>query len=264
MGLFSFFKRRKKRQQETEEETRARLQAMFDEMRAQNRETVNLKGVDEVKPNRFGNYMFVPEATYYVRGTNTATNRRKRQEYAAGSEAEAIQQAEADGLIAPYEVEVILQGEPTERQLAYAKDLGIQIPKGACGSDVSALISRVEDEDEEQASPELLTFLATRGWRWSSFTGYKFARKAIYNVVTTPREQIALYPYYIDRAEQKLPLGNFDTAPRKDLYFAFADYVLQNPKAQEHYNSWRMDRSWPTAKTWGIYKDYKAFCAEKV
>jgi len=218
MGLFSFFKRKKLR--ETKEETRAEsvvtIQATLTATRKQ--PTALLKGLDTVKPNRCGNYLFTPEP--------------------------------ADN--------------PTDRQLAYAKNLGLRIPKGACKTDVSALISRAEDNDEEPAAPEFLAFLAARGWRGSTLTGHDFSLKIVYNFVDNPREQLALYAYYIDRAENGLDLGNLDTAPRKDHYLAFADHALQNPKALEHYQSWRRDKTWSKAKTWGIYKDYKMYCRENV
>lgn len=256
MGLFSFFKRKK--QQETKGETVVRIEGILAENNG--RQTISLKGVDNVKPNRFGNYLFTPEARFIVRGTNPATNRRNKRTYNAGSEVEAIQMAEADGLAGPFEITVEPEDVATERQLAYAKDLGLRIPQGACKTDVSALITRAEENDKEATNPELLTFLAARGWRGSAFTGYGFTLEILYNFVDNPREQIAIYPYYIERAENGLPLGNFDTAPRKDHYLAFADYVLQSPKALEHYKNWHRDKTWPQAKTWGIYKDYKEFC----
>lgn len=263
MGLFSFFKKNK--QQESKEETRDRLESMFQEMLAKNnwQQPTSIKGADKVKPNRFGNYLFPPEALFVVHGTNPSTNRRNKRRYHAGSEAEAIQKAEADGLTAPFEIAVEPEEEPSDRQLAYAKDLGLQIPKGACKWDVSALISRAEENDENQADPEFLTYLAARGWRGSSLIGYNFSREIVYNFVDNTREQIALCAYHFDQAEKGLALGNMDTAPNKDHYLAFADHVLQNPKALEHYHSWRRDSTWSKAKTWGIYKDYNEYSGEK-
>lgn len=263
MGLFSFLKRKKHR--ETKEETMARLEGMFQEMLAENsrQQPASIKGVDKVKQNRFGNYLFTPEARFVVYGTNPATNRKNKRTYNVGSEAEAIQKAEADGLTAPFEITVKPADEPTDSQLDYAKNLGLQIPEGACKADVSALISRAEDNDTETAPPEFLAFLAARGWRGSSLIGHNAALALVYNFVDNPRDQIALCAYHFDQAENGLTLGNLDTAPRKDQYLAFADHVLQTPKALEHYRSWRRDKTWPATKVWGIYKDYKEFCGGK-
>ena len=256
MGLFSFFKKKK--------EERPAPQVL--EIKCENKRVqrpisaVHLEGVDNARPNCYGNYLYPPAATFIVRGTNTTTNRKNKRTYTASSDADAIQKAETDGLAGPFEITVEPEESATERQLAYAKDLGLRIPQGACITDASALITRAEENDVEATHTELLAFLAARGWRGSAFTGYGFTLKILYNFVDNPREQIALYPYYIDRSENGLPLGNFDTAPRKDHYLAFADYVLQNPKALEHYKNWRHDKTWPKAKTWGIYKDYKEFC----
>lgn len=259
MGLFSFFKKKK------EEAPAPQILEIKCELTKVQRPiaTAHLEGVDKVKPNCYGNYLYPPEARFIVRGVNTTTNRKNKRTYTASSEADATRQAEADGLAGPFEITVEPADEATERQLAYANDLGLTIPKGACKTDLSALLSRAEDDDERAALPEVLEFLAGRGWQGSALMGYNAMLATVMDILAEPRDRIAFYAYYIDQAENKRPLANFDKAPGKDRYLAFADYAIQSEKITEHFKRWRGDRGWSTAKTWGIYKDYREYCDGK-
>ena len=53
--------------------------------------------------------------------------------------------AAADGLVDPL----------TDRQMDYALEFEVMIPDGVCKDDVSAIISRIADEDEEAPDPGL-------------------------------------------------------------------------------------------------------------
>lgn len=259
MGLFSFLRKKK------EEAPAPQVLEITCELKRVQRplSAVHLEGVDKVRANCYGNYLFTPEAIFVVRGINPATNRKNKRTYTASSEADAIQQAEASGLAGPFEITVEPADAATESQLAYAKNLGVNVPKGACKTDLSALLSRAEENDERAALPDVLEFLADRGWRGSALIGYEAMLAAVRRFLEEPREGLAFYAYYIDQAEHKRPLGNFDKAPNKNQYLAFADYALQSEKIVEHYSRWSQDETWSTAKTWGVYKDYRAYCEGK-
>lgn len=92
---------------------------------------------------------FVNFARFQVTGTNPETKRKNKRVYEVRYEEEAIKLAEEAGLIAPFEVSVLPQKPPTERQLKYAKILEAVLPDGACSLDVSAIISRITDKEEE-------------------------------------------------------------------------------------------------------------------
>lgn len=262
MGLFSFFKSKKK-EAVKEPEPPKTIEVKCEVRRVQRPISVGLEGIDKAKPNCYGNYLYIPEARFIVRGVNTTTNRKNKKTYTASSEADAIQQAEAAGLAGPFEITVEPADEATESQLAYAANIGLKVPKGACKADLSALLSRAEENDERAALPGVLEFLAGRGWRGSALIGYDAMLATVRNLLTEPRDGIAFYAYYIDQVENNRPLGNFDKAPKKDHYLAFADYAIKNERTMEHYRRWRQDRTWPTAKTWGIYKDYREYCGWK-
>ena len=61
----------------------------------------------------------------------------------------------ADGLVDPLTVQVEQQIPPTDRQMDYVLELEAMIPGGVCKDDVSAIISRITDEDEEAPDPGL-------------------------------------------------------------------------------------------------------------
>lgn len=92
---------------------------------------------------------FVNFARFQVTGMKPETKRKNKRIYEVRYKEEAVQLAEKDGLVAPFEVAVLPQKPPTERQLAYAKVLEAVLPDGACSLDVSAIISRITDNEEE-------------------------------------------------------------------------------------------------------------------
>jgi hypothetical protein len=224
---------------------------------------VRLKGTNGGRKNAYGNYLltFTPEAIYIVYGINPQTNRKNKKQVKAIGEADAIKKAEAAGLIAPFEItclETFDAPAPTERQLEYAKDMDIRIPIGACKWDVSALLARGEENDPDPAPDEYLDYLAARKWGGSSLIGCNAAFKELFSAGELG-DRLAMYAYYIYQTEHKLPVLNLDTDSRKDCYFAFGDYAIQNPKIITHFDSWYDDGSCSTQKNWGIYKDYKEY-----
>ncbi len=125
---------------------------------------------------------FINYARYQVVGINPKTNRKNKRVYEEPTESWAILRAKQNGLIEPFEVVAIPSAEPTERQLDYAKDLGITVPEGACKHDVSALISRVTNEDEQPAD-ESIAMVANRfKIKLSRYSGNKAILEAASNL----------------------------------------------------------------------------------
>ena len=111
---------------------------------------------------------YVNFARYQVVGKNPATNRNNKRIYEEFSEEYAIKRAEIDGLVGPFAVSILASIPPTDNQIAYAKDLGATIPEGACFLDVSAIISRINDDDEVPPDENVV--------RWAHIYGLKFSR----------------------------------------------------------------------------------------
>lgn len=121
---------------------------------------------------------YVNYGYYQVVGKNPTTNRKNKRTYEAKNEENARKCAEDAGLVEPFEISVLPAPSPTDAQLSYAKDLGATIPEGACKADVSAIISRITDEDETPASENLSRKANEFGIKFSRYHG----RKAILNL----------------------------------------------------------------------------------
>jgi hypothetical protein len=110
--------------------------------------------------------------TYKVRGVNSTSGRSKGVTVSAHTEIEAIILGKEKGLIDPVIEEIIEISEPSERQIEYAKDLGILIPADANIEDVSALISR-NLEDDYDPDIGLIEFAESFRLKFSKFIGNK-------------------------------------------------------------------------------------------
>ena len=135
-------------------------------------------------------------------------------------------------LIAPYEIAEIPNDPPTDRQLEYAKDLGIRIPKNACKEDVSALISRSVDNDDSVPNPELIDFATQHHLMFSSYIG----KKALYDLVFRElplEDKIAFFCFSIYRYLCEDRTANLEKSRHKQLFYLFAAEYSANEKFVE-------------------------------
>ena len=116
---------------------------------------------------------FVNYGRFRVIGKNPATNRKNKRVYEVRNEDEARSHAESSGLVGPFEVSVLPSKPPSESQLSYAKSLGASIPDGACSHDVSAIISRITDNDESPVTEKLAHKAHIFGLKLSRYSGSK-------------------------------------------------------------------------------------------
>lgn len=114
---------------------------------------------------------FINFGLYKIAGVNPTTGRKNTKKYEAQTEQAARELATADGLAEPMTVTVEPAKPVTERQMEYALDLKAAIPDGCCGDDVSAIIARITDEDEEAPDPGLSKYAHACGVRFSRFIG---------------------------------------------------------------------------------------------
>lgn len=115
---------------------------------------------------------------------------------------------EAIGYKEPFEISKPLFEPPSEAQLNYAKKLEIEIPDHASTSDVSALISRKEDDDF-LPTPAMLDYAYEEGLYFSEYIG----NKALYNIIF-----------------HNLPLD------RKISFFAYRVYVFHTNDGNDNPN----------------------------
>ena len=122
----------------------------------------------------------------------------------------------------------VLSG-PTERQLAYLKDLGVFIPDGITKDDASCMISRATGEDDlESPGPELVALAVGLGVRFSAFIGAAGLLRQIVSQ-TGERDRAALFGYAVRQSLQGSSLGNMLEDPAAGSFYNFADQVVADP-----------------------------------
>lgn len=115
---------------------------------------------------------FVNYGRFRVSGVNASTGRKNTKRYEVRDEAAARAAAVADGLSEPLDVVVEPSVEPSDRQVDYALELEAMLPEGVCKEDVSAIISRITDGDEDAPDPGLSRWAHDCGVKFSRFVGH--------------------------------------------------------------------------------------------
>ena len=190
---------------------------------------------------------FVNWATYEVSGKNISTNRKNKRRYNAKTEANAIKQAEADGLAGPFDIVAIKHDDPTEKQLQYLQSWGVSVPVGANKFDVSTILSRLEDESETitekrisksttEERVRLLPGPASDFAKFADSMGVKFSRfigkgalfdSTLYHL--TGRDRVAFYAYCVICANKKTEIGDMRDNENFARLYEFADAAIENP-----------------------------------
>jgi len=120
---------------------------------------------------------FMNYGCYDIKGKNKETGRRSSRYIEARTEEEACKRAEEKGLIGPYTVSICPFASPSDAQISYAHSLGATIPEGACSLDVSAIITRIEGNDEYPVSVEVAHQAHLHGLKFSLYTGQSVIRR---------------------------------------------------------------------------------------
>lgn len=210
MGLFDFFKKKEPAPVAT---IAATIQTQTVEVKQQTRGELPLADIGGYVSPSGG---FVNYGRFCVAGTNSSTGRKNTKRYEVQTEGDARAAAAADGLVDPLTVQVEQQIPPTDRQMDYALELEAMIPDGVCKDDVSAIISRITDEDEEAPDPGLSRYAHACGVKFSRFVG----AKALLGYMVGQLQGAAraeLYAYAVYRQEKG---GSFSDPRRLPVYDA--------------------------------------------
>lgn len=210
MGLFDFFKKKEPAPAAT---ITAMIQTQTVEVKQQTRGELPLADIGGYVSPSGG---FVNYGRFCVAGTNSSTGRKNTKRYEVQTEDDARAAAAADGLVDPLTVQVEQQIPPTDRQMDYALELEAMIPDGVCKDDVSAIISRITDEDEEAPDPGLSRYAHACGVKFSRFVG----AKALLGYMVGQLQGAAraeLYAYAVYRQEKG---GSFSDPRRLPVYDA--------------------------------------------
>lgn len=222
MGLFDFFRHKTEKPQVS-----AKIEARVVEVE------VKQHTPGELPMAYVGGYVspsggFVNYARFRVVGFNPETGRKNTRRYEAQTEDEVRADALADGLADPLQISPDPMDPPTERQVAYALDLEATLPEGVCKEDVSAIISRIVDEDEDAPDPGLSLWAHVIGVRFSRFVG---ARALFSHMMRQMQgaEKAALYAYAVYLQEKG---GDFSDPRALPVYASLwrcAEQVAEDP-----------------------------------
>ncbi len=149
---------------------------------------------------------------YEVKGKEKDTVRKRTRIYSAANELEATRLAEVDGTLVD-EITEIPSEPPTERQLDYAKDLGISIPANATKDDVSDLISLKVDRDKPITARHK-KFGKAYGIEFTDYIGKKALFNRIQAALIAPSREKELLSWFTFRVYRELASGA-DNAPIK-------------------------------------------------
>lgn len=189
---------------------------------------------------------YVNWAQYEVRGKNISTGRQNTRQYTARDEMAVTAIAEADGLTPPFQIQVLPNEAPTDRQTAYLRSWNVEVPAGAVKEDVSAILGRLEGSrdivSEKNTSPdtvvryvrptdkpneEFAMYAHDMGVLFSRYIGN---RALFYDTVysLSGREQAAFFAYCVLCSYHRTIIKDLRNSEYAGQLYAFADMALSN------------------------------------
>ena len=148
--------------------------------------------------------------SFEITGKGIDSGRKRKRVYSAANEGEALQAAEKDGTLVENIVELPPE-PPTERQLEYAKDLGLSIPSNATKADLSDLISLKVDRDKPSTSRHR-EFARRFGIEVTQYVGKKALFNRIQSALVESGRERELLSWFVYRIYREL-IGGKDDAP---------------------------------------------------
>jgi hypothetical protein len=171
---------------------------------------------------------------FNVQGTGKDSGRSRTRTYTAKDEIAAREMAEADGT-AISEIEELPPEPPTDRQLAYAQDLGIKIPGDATKDELSDLISCKDDEDSK-ASPQLFAIANGYGVETTRYTGEGDVYTRIFSALSSPgREQelAAWFAFNVLKDRSSPRSAAVPDSPNEPQLNSVASKLVADPKVMQ-------------------------------
>lgn len=167
---------------------------------------------------------------YKVRGVSEETGRKRTIKLMAQNREKAEEELKQRGLIEPYEFEEEEPDAPTDRQIDYAIDLGILILPTMTKKDISALIDKKVDEDDD-ANEELLTFAYNKNIYVSPYIGEKALFNTIFSTLANP-DKAAFFCYAVYCSINGEKVSNLEESPYRDKFYQFAEFYAADDSFQ--------------------------------
>jgi hypothetical protein len=169
---------------------------------------------------------------FRVKGKFMETGKPRNTKYFAKSEDEAMSAAEADGMIA-LSVEEIPAEPATERQLAFAAELGITIPDGITKPEISDLIS-LATTDDKPSTDRHRRFAESFGLEPTQYIGKKQLFDEIWQLLKQEGREMEMLQWFVFRVYRGLVKGTHDApidSPSDPLIIEVAHGLSSNEKA---------------------------------
>ncbi|WDT85987.1 hypothetical protein [Alteromonas sp. 009811495] len=179
-------------------------------------------------------------AQYEVQGLGITTGRKRKKVYRASSEEEARQLAYKDGTEAESITELPPE-PPTEMQLEYANGIGLKIPEGVTGAELSSLLTN-EEERDKVATERHRKFAERYGVQFTKYTGKKTLFDSIQAHLTetgNERDMLSWFTYRIYRQLVKGKLNVPIESPDDAAIQSIVDELIEDDsiiKSVRRYN----------------------------
>lgn len=179
---------------------------------------------------------------YRVKGKNLGTGRMRTLEIIAWNQASDEEILKQAGFAEPYEIERIGLDMPTERQLLYAKDLGIFVPSDASKEDVSILLTRAEEHipiRQKKAPTEILEILIKKmGVYIPAYAGENEMNFWYQISMKTVEERYAYFAMkvYAQNTGKNYRFIHEATAAEQEKFYAFAKKYKDDRSFVESYD----------------------------
>lgn len=172
---------------------------------------------------RFCNY-----CVYWIEGKDD-TGKRKIKKIKAISQAFALREAVAAGIAEPVVFKSEALEPPTERQLALAKKINLNIPEGCTKDDLGTLLSRCMDFDgDKDPDPGLFCYAQDCGVCFSSLTGESgLLESMIAQLCLRDRAVLFAYAVHVSRTGGSFKDPRLD--PAASAFEKFADMAEADP-----------------------------------
>lgn len=167
---------------------------------------------------------------YKVRGVSKETGRKRTLKLVAQNREKAEAELMTRGLLPPYEFEEEEFEPPTDRQIDYAIDLGIKISPTLTKKDLSALISKKVDDDED-ASEGLMKFAYDKNIYVSPYIGEKELWNTLFSNLE-PLDKTAFFCFAVYRSMTGESISNPDEEPMRSVFYEFANLYLLDDSFQ--------------------------------
>lgn len=187
--------------------------------------------------------------SYEIKGKHAETKRTRTLKIKAVNEEDAKCQALESNLESIESIAVIPFDAPTQRQIDYAKSLGIHIRSEYTSQDVSALISKHVDNDDEHTDG-LFHFATNHRVHVSKYIGETALHGAIFHNLPTV-DRIAFFVFAVYRDIKGDNYSNLDIHPHRAKFYEFAESMKSDDKfikSLEQYNGGKEIRYFGTKK----------------